>query len=132
MKTYATFLLIVGMLAACETNNPTSITHTTGASAGAPDNPSSNVRQRSAAATAMDQGTDQADLDVARDIRQALMANAQLSLSAKDVTVIANAGVVILRGTVHSADEKRTIEARVGAYADNYVLDDQLELAPEK
>ena len=132
MKPYGTFLVIGGILTACATHDPTSATsltsttQTTGASVRAPENPTT------AGVTAMDQGTDQVDLTTTRDLRQAVVADDQLSLSAKDVTIIANAGVITLRGKVQSADEKRIIEAKVKEYADNYLLDDQLEIEAEK
>jgi len=62
------------------------------------------------ASSPLAQGNHPYDLEVTRKIRKAVMADDQLSIAAKNVTIVANEGEVTLRGNVHDDREKRTIE----------------------
>jgi osmotically-inducible protein OsmY len=58
-----------------------------------------------------DQGNSEADRTITAEIRKSLVANDDLSTSAKNVKIITRDGVVTLRGEVESAQEKSTIAA---------------------
>lgn len=58
-----------------------------------------------------DQTTRNADRQITRAIRQALVANDRLSTKAQNVTVSTISSVVTLRGRVTRVDEKKTIVA---------------------
>lgn len=74
--------------------------------------------------TPMDQGNSKSDVDITAAIRRALMADASLSTTAKNVKIIAVKGKVTLRGAVLSADERDKIEAAAKRVAQS--VDDQL------
>ncbi len=61
--------------------------------------------------TALDQPNNQADIDLAAAVRSAIVDDEALSTIAKNVTLVAAAGHVTLRGTVASADDKARVES---------------------
>lgn len=67
--------------------------------------------------TALDQPNNQADIDLAAAVRSAIVDDESLSTSAKNVTLVAAAGHVTLRGTVASADDKARVESIVSRVA---------------
>ena len=76
----------------------------------APDNTGRNVRDRGATLTSGDQSESKADLTTTQKIRQAVMADKSLSMTAHNVKIITVDGVVTLRGPVKTqrrADEDR-------------------------
>ncbi len=73
-----------------------SVSGTTGATAGA--------------VTAQDQSTQQKDLEITREIRQGLMSKKDLSTRAHNLTIVSENGLVTLRGTVPTHEEKTTVE----------------------
>jgi osmotically-inducible protein OsmY len=82
------------------------------------DNSRMNQRDRSDAnVTAGDQTNDKADIQVAADVRRAIVKDKSLSTSAHNVKLIARAGTVTLRGPVKSADEKAKVEQIAGTVA---------------
>lgn len=92
-----------------------------------PDNTGKNTRDRSGATlTPGDQGTSEADRELARQVRHAITANGQLSATAKNIKIIARDGKVTLRGPVDSAQEKDLVES-AARQAGATVVDDQLE-----
>jgi len=62
------------------------------------------------ARTAADQGMNQVDTDLSAKIRREIMANDELSTSAKNVQIIVYSGKVDLKGSVDKAWEKKWIE----------------------
>ncbi len=74
-----------------------------------PDNTGQNKQQQ---LTADQQSNNAADLDMAKNVRHALMQDKSLSTYAHNVKVIAQNGKVTLKGPVKSDDEKQAIEAK--------------------
>jgi hyperosmotically inducible protein len=71
------------------------------------DNSAVNRRdQNTRSLTAQDQGNGAKDLDVTRQIRRGIMNRDWLSTYAQNVKIIANGGVVTLKGPVRSQAEK--------------------------
>lgn len=89
-----------------------------------------NARDRAAGAvTPMDQSNEERDLEVTREIREAITADDSLSTDAQNVKVVTQAGVVVLRGPVESDQEKAAIVAIATRTAGVSRVDDQLEVA---
>jgi hyperosmotically inducible protein len=96
----------------------------------APDNTGRNVRDRGGATlTPGDQSETEADRTLTQRIRQAVVADDALSMTAKNVKIITVNGVVTLRGPVKTMAEKRTIEATAQQLAGADKVDSQLELS---
>ena len=99
----------------------------------APDNTAKNQRDRSQSeATADQQKENKSDLELARQIRQALVKDKSLSTYAHNIKVIAQNGEVTLKGPVKSAEEKQAIEAKaaeVAGGADR--IKSEIEVAPK-
>jgi osmotically-inducible protein OsmY len=82
------------------------------------DNTKVNQRDRSKdEPTADQQKENRSDLDVAKQIRRALMNDKSLSTYAHNVKVVVQNGAVTLKGPVRSNDEKRTVEAKAAEVA---------------
>jgi len=64
-----------------------------------------------AAQTPLDQGENEADLQISANIRKAIVADDSLSANAHNVKIITSGGVVTLRGPVKSQQEKAAVEA---------------------
>src|ERR1700749_4989797 len=80
------------------------------AKAGA-DNSKKNERDRNGQTkTSGDQSNSPEDIKVTQAIRQAVVKDSALSMTAKNVKIITTGGVVTLRGPVNSAEEKAKIE----------------------
>src|SRR5262245_53391108 len=62
--------------------------------------------------TAEDQSENEGDRAITRTIRDALIAEESLSINAKNVKIIAEDGMVTLRGLVKNEQEKSAIEAK--------------------
>ncbi len=78
--------------------------------------------------TPMDQSESEADREITRQIRQALLAPPELSTNAKNVKVITRDGKVTLRGLVDSQSEKDDVAARARAVPAVMDLVNQLEV----
>jgi hyperosmotically inducible periplasmic protein len=84
----------------------------------APDNTGKNQRDRnSSEPTADQQKENETDRELARQIRRALMKDKSLSTYGHNVKVIAQNGVVTLKGPVNSDEEKRAIESKAAEVA---------------
>jgi osmotically-inducible protein OsmY len=95
----------------------------------APDNTGRNVRDRSGATlTPGDQSESAADRTLTQRIRQAVVADDSLSMTAHNVKIITVNGVVTLRGPVNSAKEKATIDAKAQQIAGATKVKSQLEI----
>ncbi|MBA2251745.1 MAG: BON domain-containing protein [Nitrospirales bacterium] len=75
----------------------------------------------------MDQSSDVGDVEITRRIRQALMADDTLSITAKNIKVITVNGTVTLRGPVETAGERLSIFNKANTVANGRV-DNQLEV----
>ena len=94
-----------------------------------PDNTTTNERDRSGEAkTSGDESNSSADLKITQAIRQALMRDRGLSMTAKNIKVIAANGHVTLRGPVKTAQEKAKIDQLARSAAGGAQIDDQLDV----
>jgi hyperosmotically inducible protein len=94
-----------------------------------PDNTAINQRDRSHdTQTSGDQSNSSADLKITQAIRQALMKDGELSISAKNVKVITENGQVTLRGPVKTAQEKAKVNQLAKSAAGGANIVDQLDV----
>lgn len=95
----------------------------------AADNTEKNERDRSGESkTPGDQSNTPEDLKITQAIRQAVVKDDSLTMTAKNVKIITAGGRVTLRGPVKSAEEKMKIEALAKAAAGETKVDNQLEV----
>jgi hyperosmotically inducible periplasmic protein len=94
-----------------------------------PDNTAINERDRSGETkTSGDQANSSADLKTTQTIRQALMKDGELSMTAKNIKVITANGRVTLRGPVKTAQEKAKIDQLAKSAAGGAQIDNQLDV----
>jgi osmotically-inducible protein OsmY len=94
-----------------------------------PDNTAINERDRSGETkTSGDQSNGSADLKTTQAIRQALMKDGELSMTAKNIKVITANGQVTLRGPVKTAQEKAKIDHLAKSAAGGAKIDNQLDV----
>jgi hyperosmotically inducible periplasmic protein len=94
-----------------------------------PDNTGINERDRSGETkTSGDQSNSSADLKTTQAIRQALMKDGELSMTAKNIKVITANGHVTLRGPVKTAQEKAKIDQLAKSAAGGAQIDNQLDV----
>jgi hyperosmotically inducible periplasmic protein len=94
-----------------------------------PDNTAINERDRSGETkTSGDQSNSSADLKTTQAIRQALMKDGELSMTAKNIKVITDNGHVTLRGPVKTAQEKAKIDQLAKSAAGGAQIDNQLDV----
>jgi hypothetical protein len=84
------------------------------------------------AKTAGDQRNNKQDLAMTAQIRKALTADKTLSTAAHNVTIITQNGMVTLRGTVKSAEEKESIVSKARDIAGATMVNDSLSIAQPK
>ena len=95
----------------------------------APDNTAINERDRDGKTlTPPDQQENETDLALTQKIRQAIIDDDNLSMSADNVKIISQNGKVTLRGPVKDQAEKANIEAKAKAVAGVTSVDNQLEV----
>ena len=94
------------------------------------DNTGINKRDRAEdALTSGDQGNTEADRELTRKVRRALTSNDQLSMTAKNIKIIATDGKVTLRGPVKTAEEREQVAALAQqALAGGGLVENQLEV----
>lgn len=96
-----------------------------------PDNTKVNTRDRTPSAkTADQQGNSKADLDLTQKIRQAIVADKGLSSYAHNIKVITRDGHVTLKGPVHTADEKSSLEAKATEIAGTGHVTNRISVTP--
>ena len=96
------------------------------------DNSGKNVRDRKdAAVTSGDQSNSQSDLKITQEIRQAVIADKDLSMNAHNVKIITSNGVVTLRGPVKSSEEKAKIGTKAKQVAGVTQVHNQIEIASD-
>ncbi len=94
-----------------------------------PDNTAVNERDRSGETkTSGDQSNSSADSKTTQAIRQALMKDGELSMTAKNIKVITANGHVTLRGPVKTAQEKAKIDQLAKSSAGGVQIDNQLDV----
>jgi osmotically-inducible protein OsmY len=97
------------------------------------DNSKKNERDRnSQTKTPGDQSNQPEDIKVTQAIRQAIVKDSSLTMTAKNVKIITANGVVTLRGPVKSSEEKAKIEQFAKASAGGMKIDNQLEVKASK
>lgn len=113
--------------AGCSRPDPNKQPESTSASA---DNTKRNERDRAGETlTPFDQGENESDRAISQQVRQSVVKNDALSMTAKNVKIITVGGVVTLRGPVKSAEEKTTIEGIAKQVHQVSRVDNQLEIA---
>ncbi|MGE5214551.1 MAG: BON domain-containing protein [Nitrospirota bacterium] len=98
-----------------------------------PDNTAINKRDRSGETnTSGDQSNSSADLKTTQAVRQALMKDNELSMTAKNIKVITSNGQVTLRGPVKGAQEKAKIDQVAKSAAGGAQIINQLDVKGTK
>jgi hyperosmotically inducible protein len=93
------------------------------------NNSARNVRDRNnQTLTPGDQSNNPADRETTRQIRKAIIAAKDMSLSGRNVKIVTAAGKVTLRGPVASDQEKQTIGEFAAKVAGTQNVDNQLEV----
>jgi len=99
----------------------------------AADNSARNQRDRSGQTqTSGDQANSKSDIQTTATIRRAVMHDHSLSMTAKNVKIITENGVITLRGPVMSEAEKTKIVELAKTHAGNAKVEDQLEVKASK
>jgi hypothetical protein len=93
------------------------------------DRPEPGMQADAGGVTAEDQSNADADVAVVRSIRQSIVDSESMSINARNVKVIAEGGVVTLRGPVDGELEKQAIVNIAMRTPGVTRVDDQLELA---
>ena len=97
----------------------------------APDNTKMNDRDRNSnQPTADQQKENRPDLEITKQIRQALVRDKSLSPYAHNVKIMTQGGMVTLRGPVHSDEEKKAVEAKAVEVAGEGKVNNQLDVKP--
>ena len=94
------------------------------------DNTGVNERDRDERPTAQSAGSDRSDVDVMAAIRRRVVDDGDLSTNAHNVKIIAEDGVVTLRGPVASAAERDTVERIAVDVVGKKNVKNELEIAP--
>ena len=98
----------------------------------APDNTKTNERDRAKGAVTADQQSNaKRDVEITRQIRQAIVDDKDLSTSAHNIKIVTRQGKVTLKGPVTSVDEKNTVEAKAVAVAGAANVKNQISIAPK-
>ncbi len=97
------------------------------------DNTAKNERDRdNKTLTPTDQSETPEDRKLTQAIRQAVMKDSSLTLTAKNIKIITAQGKVTLRGPVNSAEEKTKINELATTAAGQAPVDNQLEIKAAK
>ena len=99
----------------------------------APDNTKINQRDRSKSEPTADQQKDnRSDRELARQIRRAIVKDKSLSTYAHNIKVIAQDGMVTLKGPVNTLEEKQAIEAKASAIAGQGKITNEIEVGSKQ
>ena len=97
------------------------------------DNSANNKRDRSGETkTSGDQSNSSDDIKTTAAIRRAVMKDDSLTMTAKNIKIITERGMVTLRGPVMSAQEKAKIAKLAKAAAPGASIDNQIEVKESK
>ena len=95
------------------------------------DNSKINQRDRNKNEPTADQQKDnRSDRDITQQIRRSIWKDKSLSTYAHNVKIIAQNGMVTLKGPVRSEEEKRAVEAKANEVAGAEKVTSQLEVKP--
>jgi hyperosmotically inducible protein len=98
----------------------------------APDNTKVNQRDRNKAEpTADQQKNTQTDRQLVQQIRKALVKDKELSTYGHNLKIIAQNGMVTLKGPVKSDEEKQAIEAKAAEIAGSDKVTSEIQVAPK-
>ena len=86
------------------------------------------AQNSSAGVTAEQQSNAKSDVQITRQIRQAITKDKSLSVSAHNVKIVTKQGHVTLKGSVNSQDEKSKVETAATTVAGSGNVDDQLTI----
>jgi hyperosmotically inducible periplasmic protein len=96
------------------------------------DNTKINQRDRNKAEVTADQQKDnRSDRELARDVRRAIVKDKSLSTDAHNVKVIAQDGMITLKGPVRSANEKQAVETKAAEVVGENKVKNELHVAAE-
>ena len=96
-----------------------------------PDNTKTNQRDKDKTEPTADQQKENpSDRDIAQQIRKSVMKDKSLSTYAHNVKIIAQNGLVTLKGPVTSDDEKKAIETKAAAVVGQDKVTSELEVKP--
>jgi osmotically-inducible protein OsmY len=96
-----------------------------------PDNTKVNQRDNDKTEpTADQQKNNSSDRDITQQIRKSVMKDKSLSTYAHNVKIIAQNGMVTLKGPVTSDDEKKAIEMKAAAVVGQDKVTNELEVKP--
>lgn len=97
------------------------------------DNTGINARDRSEnARTPLDQGKDERAMHITTQIRKRVMADGDLSFTAKNIKIISGDGLVTLKGPVSSDDEHRQILAIAQRVVGDWRIEDQIDVIDKR
>ena len=97
-----------------------------------PDNTKVNQRDRTQTESTADQQKENtSDRELAQQIRRALVKDKSLSSSAHNVKVIAQGGIVTLKGPVKSEEEKQAVQAKAAQIAGSDKVTSEIQVAPK-
>jgi hyperosmotically inducible protein len=95
------------------------------------DNTGINKRDNeSTEPTADQQKNNHSDVDLTAKIRRSIVSDKSLSTNAHNVKIVAQNGVVTLKGPVHSEAEKSTIEQRASSIAGQSNVKNEIDVKP--
>jgi osmotically-inducible protein OsmY len=113
-------------------SSPTASQSAAGVTGEDADNTRLNRRDRNdASTTPMDQSNNANAVDLVANVRKAIVGDDGLSVKARNVKVVANGGVVTLRGPVASAQEKARVERDAASVRGVNRVDNQLDIATD-
>ncbi len=99
----------------------------------APDNTKMNKQDRAEGKLTTDQqGQSASDREMTKKIRQSIMHDKSLSMSAHNVKIITKDGLVTLRGPVPSDEEKQAVETKAKEVAGDKKVTDELRVTRKK
>jgi hyperosmotically inducible periplasmic protein len=120
---------LAALLAGCSDQQGSTGSSAEQTSGSAADNTALNKRDKSGdTLTAGDQGNNETDRELARNIRREITKNKELSTTAKNIKIIVADGKVTLRGPVKTAEEKNLIASTAGKVQGASAVDNQLEV----
>jgi hyperosmotically inducible periplasmic protein len=95
------------------------------------DNTAINERDKTATErTANQQKNNQSDVELTAKIRRSIVSDKSLSTNAHNIKIIAQNGVVTLKGPVHSEAEKGIIEQKASAVAGHSNVKNEIDVKP--
>jgi hyperosmotically inducible periplasmic protein len=128
-RSAAGFMLLLA-LAIVGNSQPSYAGLPTGQQSPAPDNTKANA-QGNGGVTAEQQKENSSDRELTRRIRRVLINDKSLSTYAHNVKIIAQGGMVTLKGPVRSEEEKQAVEAKAKAVAGDDKVSSALEVKPK-